>query len=366
MKARVELACQVGLSPRVRQMAGLFDVPLEDKSVLAWDHVLPIEDKPWNIGLIVGPSGAGKSSLARQLWPDEIVVSYDWPHDAALLDGFPDDMGIRDVTGYLTSVGLGSPPAWMRPYRTLSTGEAFRATIARALAGTEGLVVVDEFTSVVDRQVAKVASHTVQKTVRRKKRQLVAVTCHYDVEDWLQPDWSYDVAAGQFTWRSVQSHPPIRLEIRKCDRALWGMFARHHYLSASLHGGAQCFAAYVDGRPVAFTSYLYFPHPHTKTIRMGHRLVVLPDWQGLGIAGRLDDWLGQYLYDQGLRYRNVVAHPAMIKFYAGSPRWRETGNNKRKGLHTNTTHAGLRRRQLDPRTLGTRSFEYVPPRSTSG
>jgi ABC-type ATPase with predicted acetyltransferase domain len=35
---------------------------------------------------------------------------------------------------------------------------------------------VDEFTSVVDRQVAKVASHTVQKAVRRQSRQLVAVT----------------------------------------------------------------------------------------------------------------------------------------------------------------------------------------------
>jgi GNAT superfamily N-acetyltransferase len=251
----------------------------------------------------------------------------------------------------------------MRPYRTLSTGEAFRATCARALAESGGLAVIDEFTSVVDRQVARVASHTIQKAVRRAKQQMIAVTCHYDVEEWLQPDWMYDVAASEFTWRSVQSHPPVEFEVRKCDRALWGMFARHHYLSSKLHPASHCFAAYVDGRPVAFTSYLNFPHPKTRNIKMGHRLVVLPDWQGLGLAGRLDDWLGQHLYEQGYRYRNTVAHPAMIRYYLRSPRWQETsGVGKRKTLHTSTTHKGLRERALNPRALGTRSFQYVPPK----
>jgi ABC-type ATPase with predicted acetyltransferase domain len=77
--------------------------------------------------------------------------------------------------------------------------------MARALSEDTDMVVIDEFTSVVDRQVAQVASHTVQKAVRRTPgRQFVAVTCHYDVTDWLQPDWVYDVAAGA----EVGSTPP--------------------------------------------------------------------------------------------------------------------------------------------------------------
>jgi energy-coupling factor transporter ATP-binding protein EcfA2 len=361
MRATFTLDSEIKRTARVMQTAGMMDCPVEGKLSTSWDVEVPIENRPWSVGLVVGPSGAGKSSLARHLWPDELAATdFTWSPDAAILDDFPAGMSVRAVTKLLTAVGLGSVPAWLRPYRTLSTGEAFRASIARALAETEGLVVIDEFTSVVDRQVAKVASHSVQKTVRRDNRQLIAVTCHYDVADWLQPDWVVDMAGGTFTWRSVQPHPPIRLEIHQIDRSAWRVFERHHYMSANLHSTATVFGAFVEDECVAFTSYLHFPHPRTRNIKMGHRLVVLPDWQGLGIAGRLDDWLGQWLYDRRLRYHNTVAHPAMISFYARSPRWREVTTG-RKALNTTSTHKALRSRTLKSRFLNTRSFEYVPP-----
>jgi ABC-type ATPase with predicted acetyltransferase domain len=47
--------------------------------------------------------------------------------------------------------------------------------------------VVDEFTSVVDRQVAQIGSHAVPKLVRREERKPMVATCHYDVLDSLQP-----------------------------------------------------------------------------------------------------------------------------------------------------------------------------------
>jgi GNAT superfamily N-acetyltransferase len=363
MKAHIEVSSEVHKTARVLQMASMFDVPLAEKLVNAWDVDLPVEDKPWNVGLIVGPSGSGKSTLARSFWPDETVGDHQWADDGALIDDFPAELGIKAVVGLLTAVGLGSPPAWMRPYRTLSTGEAFRASVARSLAETAGLVVVDEFTSTVDRQVAKIASHAVQKAVRRDDRQLIAVTCHYDVVDWLQPDWVYDTAAQSSAWRSVQPHPRLDVRVHKTDRSVWSLFARHHYLSAEIHRGAQCFTAWIGEEPVAFTSYLHFPHARTKNIKMGHRLVVLPDYQGLGIGGRLDDWLGQHLYEQGYRYHNVVTHPAMVRYYSVSPRWQEVVHRKR--LQNSSTDKSLRKRTLSPRALGNRAFEYRPPRETS-
>lgn len=367
MKTDITVSCPVQRSPRVLQVAGMFDVPVEEKTSVSWSASLPLEDRDWNVGLVTGPSGAGKSQLARHLWPEAIMTGHDWPADAALVDGFPEAMGIREVTGLLSATGLASPPAWLRPYRTLSNGEAFRADIARGLAETDGLVVVDEFSSVVDRQVAQVASHAVQKAVRRAGRKFIAVTCHYDVEDWLQPDWVYDAAAQQFTWRLVQPHPPVELAIHAADRSLWPLFRRHHYLSADLSSAARCFAAYVNGRPVAFTSYLHFPHAKVKNLKKAHRIVVLPDWQGLGLAGRISEWQGQYLAEQGYRYRITTAHPAFIHHMAKSPRWRvdaKASQMSRTGSGTKSD-GSMRTRQNASRILTTRSFEYVPPRRES-
>lgn len=66
-----------------------------------------------------------------------------------------------------------------------------RTDVARALCLGQGLVVFDEWTSVVDREVAKIASYAVSKAIRRIGKKFVAVTCNYDVIDWLEPDWVF-------------------------------------------------------------------------------------------------------------------------------------------------------------------------------
>lgn len=359
MKATVIHECPVRTTPRLLQMGGMFDLPVEDKTRLVINADLPFEDKPWHVGLIVGPSGSGKSSIARHLWPTQFTHQHQWSDDSALIDDFPPGMSIKDIVGTLTAVGLGSPPAWVRPYHTLSGGEAFRASMARSIAESSGeLIVVDEFTSVVDRQVAKVASHAVQKTIRRTGRRMVAVTCHYDVMDWLQPDWTYDVSTAEFSWRSVQPHPQLKIEIYPCDRTPWPMFRRHHYLSADIQPSAQCFGAWIEDQMVAFAAIRHFPHPRTRNIKMGHRLVVLPDYQGLGIGGRIDDWIGQYLWDRKLRYRNVVAHPAMIAYYSKSPRWKMAPFDNR--VICKSTDTAINSPQV--RRIALHSFEYRAPK----
>jgi GNAT superfamily N-acetyltransferase len=359
MKVSVTLESAIPRTARVMQVGSMFDVPIEQKLRREINVSLPLDERPWNVGLIVGPSGAGKSRLARKVWP-QCMTQPAWDAEAALVDGFPAGMSIRDVTGLLTAVGLGSTPAWLRPYGTLSTGEAFRADMARMLAETppDGIAVVDEFTSTVDRQVAQVASHTVQKTVRREGRKMIAVTCHFDVEDWLQPDWVLELPVGDWRWRSVQRHPPVQLEVYPADKALWPLFRPHHYLSADLSSDAECWAGWIDGRPVGFTSVIPWSAA-TSNVMKGHRLVVLPDYQGFGIGGRLDDWLGQALYRRGLRYRNTVAHPLMVRYYAKSPRWKATAKPMRQ---LGASSDGQRHQWHNPRLLGTWTFEYVPAR----
>lgn len=151
---------------------------------------LPIENLDWQIGAIVGRSGTGKTSIAKQLFPDNYIKNLEYTH-YSILDDFPETLQTKEVAKALCSVGFASPPDWLKSYSVLSQGEKMRVDIARALCLPQKLVVFDEFTSVVDREIAKIASYAIAKAIRRTGKQFIAVTCHYDVLDWLEPDWVF-------------------------------------------------------------------------------------------------------------------------------------------------------------------------------
>ena len=69
------------------------------------------------------------------------------------------------------------------------------------------LIVFDEFTSVVDREIAKVSAFAISKAVRRSKKQFIAVTCHYDVVDWLEPDWVFCTDTMEFSRKKELGRP---------------------------------------------------------------------------------------------------------------------------------------------------------------
>ena len=310
----------IKLSPRVLQIQSMFDIQAETAR-MEWNVDLDLSGD-WNVGLIVGPSGAGKSTIAKELFGENLVTQFEWDGQKAVIDGFPKAMATPEIVSLLTSVGFGSAVNWLTPFHCLSNGEQFRVTMARALAESSDLVVVDEFTSVVDRQVAKTSSHSIQKAVRSQGRKFVAVGCHYDVIDWLQPDWIYQPHTGEFQRRLLRRRPNTDLQIFQVDRSAWGLFKRYHYLSAELSHSATSYGAFIDGQCVGFCAYVHFPHPKTKNIKHIHRLVVHPDYQGLGIGSALVDWVGQKLSVQGFKINLVTAHPGMLKSLAKSKRWR--------------------------------------------
>lgn len=314
---------RVAKSFRVRQVIGMFDVP--DKTTIEhrWNVEMPLDEQPWTIGLIVGPSGAGKSVIAREMFPQALRVEepFTWPHDKAILDGFPADIETRQIVETLSMVGLSSPPLWLKPYAHLSNGQRFRCDLALSVSMGKPLVVFDEFTSVVDRDVAKVCSSALAKTLRKRTgTQFVAVSCHYDIAEWLQPDWSYDVAAARFEWRRLRRRPPVELQIHRVGREAWALFRGHHYLSADIHRAARCYAAFWNDKPVAFVATL--PSAGIKRAYREHRLVVLPDYQGVGIGNAMSEFIAGVYVSQRLRYFSCTSHPGLIHHRAKSLLWR--------------------------------------------
>jgi ABC-type Mn2+/Zn2+ transport system ATPase subunit len=379
----VRVGSDIIVSPRVLQASGMFDVPAAKRSELAWDVSLPLGERDWNIGLIVGPSGSGKSTVARALWPEQLRASggYEWPADRSILDGFPAAMSIKDIVALLTSVGFSSPPSWVRPFAVLSTGEQFRVTLARLLAETgerarsdeaddnaqHGLAVMDEYTSVVDRTVAQIGSAALAKTVRRRGQHFVAVTCHDDVLDWLQPDWVYQPAAGQFDWRclrrSGERRPEIVLDIQRVHHSAWRLFAAHHYLSSSLNTSAVCFVAFWRERPVAFNAWLPVISGSLKHAWRSSRTVCLPDYQGVGIGNALNNTLASAWSGCGYRALSTTSHPAMVHSRAKSPKWTMLRAPSRTrdvgGQASFARDSSLRGTRADKRFSA--GFEYVGP-----
>ena len=340
-KLTVETSCPLRSSFRVEQVAGMFDVPLTEKLTERFEVELPDDDEPWDIGLIVGPSGSGKSTVARTHFAGALSERREWPREQAVVEAF-DPLGIRETVGLLTAVGFGSPPAWIKPYEVLSGGERFRCDLARALAvgmkpfsrrekdlvntessNTRPTVVFDEFTSTVDRNVARFGSAAVAKAIRsgRVACRFVAVTCHYDVEPWLEPDWTLDMATGKLTRRRLR-RPEIKLEVYRCSLDAWRLFARHHYLNGGLSWGARCYVALWNDVPTALCAVL--PMFATRGRWRITRLVTLPDYQGLGIGTRLAEAVGDSYLRAGLRFGITSAHPALLAHCRRSPRWKLT------------------------------------------
>lgn len=105
----------------------------------------------------------------------------------------PSNRSVEEITKAFNAVGFSSPPSWLKPYQVLSNGEKMRCDLARAILSDDELFVFDEFTSVVDRNVAKIGSFAMQKAIRKQSnKKMIAVTCHFDVEDWLLPDWVFN------------------------------------------------------------------------------------------------------------------------------------------------------------------------------
>ncbi len=206
----------------------------------------------------------------------------------------------------------------------------------------------------MDRTVAQVGSAALARTVRARRQRFVAVTCHEDVEEWLQPDWVYRPAEDRFQWRCLRRRPPIDLQVFRCRPAAWELFRQHHYLSHTLAPGAVCFLATWRQQPVAFSAWIN--HLSTKGGKREHRTVVLPDFQGVGIGMALSSFCAGLWKALGYRATSTTTHPAFTAARNRSPHWRMTrppslsaaGKERKSGIR----HAATRL---------TAGFEYVGP-----
>jgi predicted acetyltransferase len=163
-----------------------------------------------------------------------------------------------------------------------------------------------------------------QKAIRKTDKKFIAVTCHFDVQDWLIPDWIFntDTMSFQSFEGQKKNRPKIKFEIYQTQhKSIWKMFAKHHYLSHSHNNSANVFLALINEEIAGFLSVLHFPHPKVKNMKKVHRLVILPDYQGAGFGIKFLNEIANIYKKQKNRFVIVTSSPSLIFNLKKSDRW---------------------------------------------
>lgn len=304
----------------------------------------------WNIGVVVGPSGSGKTSIGKMIFGGENKIHdyrEGWAEDKPIIDCIAPDGDFNEVTGALANVGLGDVPAWLRPFKVLSNGEQFRAGLARVVCEKPDEIVIDEFTSVIDRQIAKIGSQAFQKAWRRSNPngKVVLLTPHYDILEWIQPDWVIDTKTKTFSKERLR-RPEINLDIWQVDKRYWKFYKPHYYLNLPMPIAAQYFIGTVDGELACHIAVS--PMFQCGGYR-GTRLVTMPEWQGAGVGSKFLCFIGQYCLDGKARCNKKLpmyfhtSHPQLCGYLRHSKKWVQVsaemyGVNKTKNAKSINKH----------------------------
>jgi len=287
---------------RCIKAANSLDIDVEKKSI----HHLKINadiESDYKIGMIVGSSGSGKTTLAKHIFGD---ACFDLKIDdnLSILDLLPKELSYEECANLLAGIGLTSVPCWIRPLKTLSNGQRARAEAVLLMIKNEKISIIDEWTSVVDRTVAKSMSVCINKFSKKNNKRIILLSCHYDIIDWVDPDWIIDCNKQEFIDRRSLSQSErkrterLQFDIKEIGRESWKYFNKYHYLSEKLPGGTiylfglfhgqnqigfQCFANYVMG---------------IRNMYHSNRTVIHPDYVGLGLGVKLINETSKYMVDK--------------------------------------------------------------------
>jgi GNAT superfamily N-acetyltransferase len=115
--------------------------------------------------------------------------------------------------------------------------------------------------------------------------------------------------------------PPVELEVYRCGAQTWNLFRQSHYLSGSLAPTARCYTAIYKERPIAVIAIVHV-RMNSRYYRVS-RLVVLPDYQGIGVGKRLLNFMAElYTSQTKISFYILTSNPQIIR--GSMDKWRIT------------------------------------------
>jgi ABC-type transport system involved in cytochrome c biogenesis ATPase subunit/GNAT superfamily N-acetyltransferase len=204
------------LTQRTKEVAEAFGLGTDQtRQFTLYDNV-NIQICPNDIVLITGDSGSGKSALLKAIKQDlgdEAQDSKDIAIDT--------DKHIIETVGEnttqaieaLSKVGLNDAFLFLRPYTQLSDGQKHRYQIALLTQTNKPFWILDEFTSTLDRDTAKILAFNLQKQARKQGKAVIAATTHLD----LLKDYAPNVHIHKRYGKEVTIHYYPKAKAASCS-----------------------------------------------------------------------------------------------------------------------------------------------------
>ena len=323
------LISKVIVDDYIKEVSKNFDYEFKGQNVF-YPFELPriLKDLDYNILAIVGASGSGKSVLGRELeklYDTKIINDLKWDNNKSIISNFECDTD--EAIKRLSAVGFNSIPNWCKPRNVLSIGEGFRVDLARSINDS---CIIDEFTSTIDRNVAKSCSTSIQKFIRKKNyKKCTFISCHKDFIDYLMPDYVIDIDEGYLYDTRRKSRKSIKLSIYNITskKRVWNIFAKYHYLSRDINIASKCFACFYENEIVGFIAILPLPSGTVDNAWRVHRLVVLPEYQGLGVGGALLSYFANLVVKEDCKLYIRTSHPKMRNMLSRNMNWIQTARS---------------------------------------
>jgi ABC-type lipoprotein export system ATPase subunit len=279
-----------------------------------WQESLSNLDIPTEgIILITGASGVGKSLLLKEISRNFSAIRK-IPHDIDLEKPIAEIIPYDDAGGvirYLSKFGLGEPRILISPFSHLSDGQKERFLIALALLRGEGPLLLDEFTTRLDRRTAHIIAINLGKMLRTNKQNAFIASCHDDIVNFLKPDTHIELCPnGNHRINIIKAKNTnilrdLKIVIKKSTIEDYKKLSRYHYENDNPNDidmlkplVDHVVAAYSNGEvigvnlcirpwPKAFEIFPEFLEIN-KYVLQSFRVIVHPQYRGIGLTKALD------------------------------------------------------------------------------
>ena len=211
----INTLCQTEKTFEVRRIQEAFNIVSERLETNIVQNV-NLTINSGEVVLVAGASGSGKSLLVKALawhasgqkskWKLPLGVSSQAsveapPAKVATITSPQGDkspitllkelgVSLKDAMCLLASAGLGEAQLFVRPSKTLSSGQRYRLSIALALAKQPNLLIIDEFCEPLDNYASAAVCRHLRQTIRRDHIAAIVATIGSDrILAELRPDW---------------------------------------------------------------------------------------------------------------------------------------------------------------------------------